>query len=108
MQDGIDNEDFARASYEIATGFDVSQTGFVLHPASDRMGASPDGLVGADGMIEIKCQQAYIRLECQDSGDIAEEYLAQMQFGMLCCERQWCDFVSYSPAFRPFIKLDSP
>lgn len=102
MQDGIDFEDFARASYEMQ-GEDVEQTGFILHPTNDRCGASPDGLVGTNGILEIKCQQPYIHLQCRYNNTIPEEYQAQMQFGMLCTGRQWCDFVSYSHSLpRPF------
>ncbi|MFT4321408.1 YqaJ viral recombinase family protein, partial [Bartonella bacilliformis] len=61
--------------------------------------ASPDGLIGKDGLIEIKCLHSTTHLRFSLNGDIKPEYLLQMQFQMACTERKWCDFISYDPQF---------
>jgi predicted phage-related endonuclease len=97
MDHGSEYEKIARVEYELATGNDVSQTGFVLHPSMDRFGASPDGLVGSDGSIEIKCPNTSTFIKWRFAGVVPEEHRDQMQAVMLCCERKWCDFVAFDP-----------
>lgn len=97
MRHGTDTEPQARAAYIIETGNDVTETGYIPHPAIADSGASPDGLVGEDGLIEIKCPNTATHLAFIRSGRPKPQYLAQMQWQMACTGRQWGDFVSYDP-----------
>ena len=95
MQHGTDTEPAARAMYILETGTDVTETGFIPHPTIAMSGASPDGLAGEDGLIEIKCPNTATHLEFLQSRKPKHEYLLQMQWQMACTGRQWCDFISY-------------
>jgi putative phage-type endonuclease len=98
MQWGIDQEPFARAAYEASKGVLVDEVGFIPHPMIEASGASPDGLVGADGMVEIKCPDSKTALECWLSADPVEsKYFTQMQWQMACAGRFWCDYVVFDP-----------
>lgn len=99
MQWGIDTEDQARAAYAFQTGMETSETGFVDHPTIAMSGASPDGLVGANGLVEIKCPNSATHLATLEGATLDRKYLLQMQWQMACCERDWCDFVSFDPRF---------
>ena len=105
MQHGNDTEPRARAMYELQTGLEVSEVGFVDHPIISMTGASPDGLVGKDGMIEIKCPQPAKHLKTLTGGNINTAYARQMQWQMVCTGREWCDFVSFSPEFPDEMQL---
>jgi len=80
------------------TGLDVEQVGFIDHPALGFTGASPDGLVGADGLVEIKCPQPATHIKTLTGAAIDRKYALQMQWQMACTEREWCDFVSFCPS----------
>lgn len=95
MRRGTDLEPHARARYIIETGEIVTETGLVDHPTIAGFGASPDGLVGDSGLIEIKCPNTWTHLETIKTGRPKREYLLQMQTQMACTGRLWCDFVSY-------------
>ena len=97
MQWGTDTEPQARAMYELQTGLEVAEVGFVPHPAIEGTGASPDGLVGADGLLEIKCPTSATHIETLRGGSIDRKYLLQMHWQMICTGREWCDFVSFDP-----------
>jgi len=97
MEIGSQYEGEARVEYWMRTGNEVDETGFVLHPKLDFLGASPDGLVGRDGGLEIKVPLFSTHCSYLESDAIPEEYMLQMYTNMLCCERQWWDFVSYCP-----------
>lgn len=97
MQRGIELEPLARAAYEVAKGLMVEQIGFVLHPSIVRSGASPDGLVGDDGLLEIKCPKTANHIDYLLKGVSPSEYQPQMLWQMACTGCQWCDFVSYCP-----------
>lgn len=99
MQWGTDVEPQARAAYEFLTDRAVVETGFAVHPRIADLGASPDGLVGDDGLIEIKCPVPATHLEIIESGSIPDKYIKQMQTQMACTGRVWCDFVSFDPRF---------
>jgi putative phage-type endonuclease len=99
MQWGIDHEDDARAGYEFRSNATVELVGFVPHPTIPMSGASPDGLVGTDGLVEIKCPSPATHMETLSEGDVPEKYRLQMQWQMACTGRQWCDFVSFDPRF---------
>jgi len=103
MQHGIDTEPRARATYELFTGRTVQETGFHIHPTIPQAGASPDGLIGNAGLLEIKCPQPAAHLEILDKRKVPQRYLLQMQWQMACTGRKWCDFVSFNPDFpAPF------
>lgn len=104
MQWGIDNEVFARNAYEIEVA-EVQQVGFAIHPRVSRWGASPDGLVGADGMVQFKCPTTATHLDYIIAGTVAEEYEFQMLAEMACAERQWSDFVSFDPRLPKKLQL---
>jgi hypothetical protein len=98
MQWGIDQEPFARAAYEAHRGVLVDEVGFMPHPIIEMSGASPDGLVGDNGMVEIKCPDSKTALECWLSDNPVEsKYFAQMQWQMRCANRAWCDYVVFDP-----------
>jgi putative phage-type endonuclease len=95
MQHGTDTEPLARAAYEALQDVLVDEVGFVPHPSIEMAGASPDGLVGADGLLEIKCPNTATHIETLLSQSVPGKYNTQMQFQMACTGRQWCDFVSF-------------
>lgn len=95
MQRGIDLEPQARAQYEFHTGNTVVETGFVLHPSIAHCGASPDGIVGDDGLVEIKVPNTATHIATLRGGKIDDRYVKQMHLQMLCTGRKWCDFVSF-------------
>ena len=97
MQWGTDTEPQARAFYEMETGLEVSEVGFIPHPTIDGTGASPDGLVADDGLVEFKCPNTATHIKTLLGGNIDRKYVLQMHWQMLCCERDWCDFVSFDP-----------
>ena len=97
MQWGHDTEPQARAMYEFMRDVAVQQVGLVLHPSINKSHASPDGLVGEDGLIEIKCPNTATHIETLLSEDVEGKYVKQMQWQMACCGRAWCDFVSFDP-----------
>lgn len=95
MQHGTDTEPLARAAYEALHDVLVDEVGFVPHPTIKMAGASPDGMVGDDGLIEIKCPNTATHIETLLSQSVPGKYNTQMQFQMACTGRQWCDFVSF-------------
>ena len=97
MQWGTDNEPHAKAAYAFMTDATVDDVGFVAHPSIKDFGASPDGLIGADGLIEVKCPNTATHIETLLSDGIDGKYITQMQVQMACTGRQWCDFVSFDP-----------
>lgn len=103
MERGTELEPDARSSYELAQQVMVDTAGFVLHPTMDYLGASPDGLVGNDGGMEIKCPRDTTHVRWLTEGTVPMEHRPQMYTNMLCCEREWWDFCSFSPFFKPFI-----
>ena len=95
MQHGTDTEPLARAAYEALRDVLVDEVGFVPHPSIIMAGASPDGLVGDDGLLEIKCPNTATHIETLLSQSVPGKYNTQMQFQMACTGRQWCDFASF-------------
>jgi putative phage-type endonuclease len=97
MQWGTDQEPFARAAYEAAQGVMVEEVGFVPHPTIEWAGASPDGLVGDDGLVEIKCPNTATMIEALLTGKVPTKYFTQMQFQMACTGTKFCDYVVFDP-----------
>lgn len=100
MTRGIEMEAEARALYEVVKGVSVQQVGFCL---GNSYGASPDGLIGDDGCLEIKCPTIAVHVEYLLSGKLPTTYFQQVHGEMFVAERKWCDFVSYYPGLKPLI-----
>ena len=105
MMRGIELEPEARAAYEFYRDATVDGVGFIPHPSIADTGASPDGLVGEDGLVEIKCPAVATHIETLLSPSIPEKYFLQMQWQMACTGRQWCDFASYDPRLPESMRL---
>jgi len=105
MQWGTDNEPQARIAYEFYRDATVVQVGLVDHPRISMTGASPDGLVTDDGMVEIKCPSTSTHLDTLLSESVPGKYITQMQWQMACTGRAWCDFVSFDPRLPESMRL---
>lgn len=97
MARGLSNEPLARKAYEMATQQKVSLVGFIPHPQINNAGASPDGLIGENGLIEIKCLNIRNHDQIIKNKKIPKQYYYQMQFQLACSQREWADFVAYNP-----------
>lgn len=97
MKHGVDTEPQARSAYAFMTDFDVIEVGFIPHPTIEMSGASPDGLIGDDGMLELKCPNTATHIDTLLGEPIADKYIKQMQWQMACSGRKWCDFATYDP-----------
>jgi len=102
---GTEKEPEARAAYSFHYDAEVSEIAFVDHPTIAMAGASPDGLIGDDGLLEIKCPLTATHLDTLSSGRPASKYVTQMQWQMACTGRQWCDFASYDPRLPEHLRL---
>jgi putative phage-type endonuclease len=105
MQWGTETEPLARAAYESLADVLVDEVGYVQHPRIERAGASPDGLVDADGLLEIKCPNTATHIDTLISEDVPMKYITQMQWQMACTGRLWCDFVSFDPRLPNGLQL---
>ena len=105
MEWGTAHEPHARAAYEAVGGVLVEEVGFVPHPSIPDAGASPDGLAGSVGLIEIKCPNTATHIETLLSGKVPDRYNTQMQWQMACTGRTWCDYVSYDPRMPENMRL---
>lgn len=94
---GVDTEPQARAMYSLEAPGPVIEVGFLDHPQIVFSGASPDGLVGETGMVEIKCPNTATHIATLTGAPIDRKYLYQMQWQMACADRAWCDFASFDP-----------
>jgi len=105
MTHGVENETYARAAYEAKTGNMVDQVGAIDHPTIPMSAASPDGLVGDDGCLEIKCPNTATHIDTVLGEEPAKKYFDQMQWQMRCADRSWCDFVSFDPRMPSHLQL---
>jgi len=105
MERGVEQEPHARAAYSARTGELVEQVGFIDHPSIQMSGASPDGLVGDDGLVEFKCPATATHLDTLLAGEVPSKYIPQMQWQMACTGRPWCDFVSYDPRLPEHLRM---
>jgi putative phage-type endonuclease len=103
MERGTELEPFARMAYESKTGNLVIESGF--WSLLGEIGASPDGLIGDDGLLEIKCPSLATHLQYLKAGVMPSEYIPQVQMQLWVTDRQWCDFVSYAPEFPENLQL---
>lgn len=103
MKWGTENEPFARMAYEAQTGLIVEETGFIQHPEM-LAGASPDGLIGADGGFECKCPNTATHIETLLKG-MPAKHIPQVQGCMWLAGRKWWDFVSYDPRMPEKLQL---
>lgn len=102
---GTEVEPEAKIAYEFYRDAEIAEVAFVPHPTIADAGASPDGLIGADGLVEFKCPTIITHLETLETKIIEPDYIQQMQWQMACTGRQWCDFASYDPRFPEALKL---
>lgn len=105
MQWGIDKEPEALALYEFESGETVEQIGLAKHPHIQWTHASPDGLVGKHGLVEVKCPNTATHLDTLLGQPVPGKYATQMQWQMAVTERDWCDFVSYDPRLPADLRL---
>ena len=97
MAHGTQTEPLARSMYEVSEGVLVQEVGFILHPMIENSGASPDGVVQPNGLVEIKCPNSATHIRTLLGSKIEQKYIYQMQWQMACTETDWCDFVSFDP-----------
>ena len=102
---GTETEPLARSAFEAYADVMVEEVGFVSHPTIEMSGASPDGLVGLFGMLEIKCPNTATHIDTLLTQTVPSKYITQMQWQMACCERQWCEFVSFDPRLPQDLQL---
>lgn len=93
---GTEYEDTARLMYEMKSGNTVEDCGFFAHEKL-QAGASPDGLIGEDGLVEIKCPNTSTHIDTLKRQDIPPQYFWQVMGQMWITGRKWCDFVSFDP-----------
>jgi len=105
MQWGIDLEPIARDAYVAMTGNEVTEVGFIPHPKIANFGASPDGLVGTDGVLEIKAPSTSTVLKILSGSDINPAWLFQVQCEILVTCRQWADLVIFDPRLQAPLDL---
>lgn len=99
MQWGHDQEDNAANAYSFLTGNEAQVCGLYRHSFIEGTHASPDRLVGEDGLVEIKCPNSATHLDTLLTKKVPAKYITQMQWQMAVTGRKWCDFVSYDPRF---------
>lgn len=105
VQDGKEREPEAVALYEFMTDNVTELVGFATHDTIGGFGASPDRLVGGDGLLEAKCPKAKTHLQYIEANVVPADYIPQMDAEMSCTGRKWVDFVSYHPSFPEHLRL---
>lgn len=108
MESGTQFEPESRRCYEFARDVKVEPVGFMLGGDEDRLGASPDGLVGSDGVLECKNPTPSKHLAWLIGGVVPEEHKAQVHGQLIVSGRAWCDFISYCPGLPPLIVRTEP
>lgn len=103
MQRGIEMESEARQVYELINNVEILKVGLCIEEGETVYAASPDGLVGKDGLIEIKCPQITTHVEYLLKTELPTEYFQQVQGQLLVTNRKWNDFISYYPGMKPLI-----
>ena len=105
MQWGIDHEAEARSTYEFMSGNIVIPAEFIRHQEIEMSGASPDGVITDDGIVELKCPNTATHIETLLTKSVEDKYIMQMLWQMECSNRGWCDYVSYDPRMPPELSL---
>jgi len=105
MRHGTETEPEAREAYSFRQDVDVVEVGFVDHPQIEMSGASPDGLIGEDGLLELKCPQTATHIATLLGQSVPAKYLTQIQWQLACTGRAWCDFASYDPRLPESMRL---
>lgn len=105
MEWGTETEDQARAYYGFMHDVTPVKVGFVLHPTIEFAAASPDRLIGDDGLLEIKCPNSATHIATLLGKDFDPDYLKQTYWQMVCTARQWCDLVSFDPRMPAHMQM---
>jgi putative phage-type endonuclease len=105
MEWGTATEPQARSAYELYREVFVDEVGFIDHPTIAMSGASPDGFVGEDGLVEIKCPESKTQMETLLNQKVPNKYQPQMQWQMAVTGRKWCDFVSFDPRMPENLRI---
>lgn len=105
---GTEMEPNAKHAYTLATGREIQDVGFILPDGTDAYGGSPDGLVGNDGGIEIKCPKPETLISWHASGEMPIDYKPQVQGLLLISGRAWWDFFGFHPELTPFLVRIEP
>jgi len=105
MQRGIQLEPFAVTEYELRQGVDTESVGFVPHKTIPLAGASPDRLIGTDGVLELKAPKAANHIDYLRDGIVPVKYRKQMLWELACTGRKWADFASFNPALPDELQL---
>lgn len=105
MRWGTEQEPLARSAYEFLQDCTVAPVGFVDHPTIPMSGASPDGLIGTDGLVEIKCPQTATHIETLQGASVPGKYIGQIQWQLACTGRAWCDWISFDPRMPASMQL---
>lgn len=105
MEWGQEQEPAAREAYTKLTGNEIVECGMIAHPTIANAGASPDGLVGEDGLVEVKCLLPKNHIALLLTEEIPEQYQYQMLWQLACTRRKWCDFISYDPTLPDHMQL---
>lgn len=108
MEWGTEHEPNAKAAYTLQTGREITDVGFILPDGTDAYGGSPDGLVGDDGLIEIKCPAPETLISYHAAGVLPVKYKPQVQGLLLISGRAWCDFYVFHPELTPFLLRVEP
>jgi putative phage-type endonuclease len=105
MQWGTETEPLARAAYEAHADVLVDEVAMITHPTIEASGASPDGYVGSEGLLEIKCPNTATAIDTLLSQSVPSKYIPQIQWQLACTGRQWCDFCSFDPRLPTELQL---
>lgn len=108
MEWGADHEPYAKHAYMLDTGREIQEVGFVLPDHTDGYGGSPDGLVGDDGLLEVKCPAPETLITYHARQELPIQYKPQIQGLLLITGREWCDFFAWHPELTPFILRVEP
>lgn len=102
---GTATEPEARRAYEFFADRDVIQVGFIDHPTIPNAGCSPDGLIGSDGLVELKCPTSATHIDTLLNGKFADRYVKQAMWQMACTGASYCDLASYDPRLPERMRL---
>lgn len=107
MRNGASLEDEARRAYSLVSNNDVTRAGFVMDDFN-QFGCSPDGFVGDDGALELKCPMHKTQAEYLHLGKVPADYLCQVHGTLIVTGRKWIDFMSYARGLPPLVVRVEP